>query len=165
MRRALLPVAALALAGSGFAAGITLTATAADGDEAAAPVTVTRQSLAEMKNPPGTSGRTLGLSKVIVMPGAELAPHHHPGAQLGYIAEGTLTYTVEKGWAKVMRGPGDKPKLVHRITAGETMKIKAGQWLIEKQDGVHHARNAGKLPIVIYITTLLRNGEPAAISD
>ena len=41
--------------------------------------------------------RTLGLSKVVVMPGAVLASHHHPGAQLGYVAEGVLTYTVETG--------------------------------------------------------------------
>ena len=33
------------------------------------------------------------------MPGAELPSHHHPGAQLGYVAEGVLTYTVESGSA------------------------------------------------------------------
>ncbi len=126
---------------------------------------MTRQSLAEMPNPPGAPGRTLGLSKVVVMPGAELAPHHHPGAQVSYVAEGALTYTVEKGWAKVMTGPGDKAKQLHRINPGQTIAVQAGQWLVEKQDGVHHAGNAGTVPVVIYIITLLRTGEPAVISD
>ncbi len=30
---------------------------------------------------------------------------------------------------------------------------------------MHPARNAGMVPTVIYIATLLRTGEPAAISD
>ena len=30
---------------------------------------------------------------------------------------------------------------------------------------VHHARNKGTVPVVIYIATLLRTGEPAAIPD
>ena len=64
-----------------------------------------------------------------------------------------------------MTGPGDKAKQLHRIAPGETITVTAGQWLVEKQDAVHHARNAGTVPVVIYITTLLRSGEPAAISD
>jgi len=164
MKRVLLPVAGLGLVASGFAAGITVSATAAD-DAAPAPVTVSRQSLAEVVAPPGAPKRTLGLSRVVVMPGSQPASHHHPGAQLGYIAEGALTYTVESGSAKVMTGPGDDAKLVRRIKPGQTVKVRTGQWLVEEQDEVHHARNAGTVPIVIYIATLLRTGEPAAISD
>lgn len=162
MKRLLLPVAGLALVASGFGAGIAVSATAADDP---APVTVTRQSLAEVAAPPGAPHRTLGLSKVVVMPGTALASHHHPGDQLGYVAEGTLTYTVESGRAKVMKGPGDDATLVRRVRAGQTVKVRAGQWLVEEQDEVHHARNAGTVPIVIYIATLLRTGQPAAIPD
>jgi quercetin dioxygenase-like cupin family protein len=162
MKRLLLPVAGLGLVASGFGAGIAVSATAADDP---APVTVTRQSLAEVAAPPGAPHRTLGLSKVVVMPGAALASHHHPGDQLGYVAEGTLTYTVESGRAKVMKGPGDDATLVRKVRPGQTVKVRAGQWLVEEQDEVHHARNAGTVPIVIYIATLLRTGEPAAIPD
>ena len=63
------------------------------------------------------------------MPGAELASHHHPGSQLGYVAEGVLTYTVETGKAKLMKGPGDDPKLVKTIKPGDTVKVRPGQWL------------------------------------
>ncbi len=128
-------------------------------------MTVTRQSLAEVTAPPGAPQRTLGLSKVIVMPGSLLASHHHPGAQLGYVAEGALTYTVESGHARVMKGTGDDPTLVKRLGPGDTYTVKAGQWLREDQDEVHHAENQGTVPIVIYIATLLRTGEPAGIPD
>lgn len=161
-KRLLLPLGGLALVCSGFGAGIAVSATAADEP---APVVVTREPLAEVAGPPGAPNRTLGLSKVVVMPGAKLASHHHPGAQLGYVAEGVLTYTVESGQARLMKGPGDDPTLVRTIDPGETVKVRPGRWLIEEQDEVHHARNAGTTPIVIYIATLLRTGEPAAIPD
>ncbi len=161
-KRLLLPVGGLALVCSGFGAGIAVSATAADDP---APVVVTREPLAEVTAPPGAPHRTLGLSKVVVMPGARLASHHHPGDQLGYVAEGTLTYTVESGRARLMKGPGDDATLVRTIRSGETVRVRPGHWLVEDQDEVHHARNAGTTPIVIYIATLLRTGEPAAIPD
>ena len=151
---------ALSLLAAGVGIGVAVSAGAAED-----PVVVTRQSLAEVKAPPGAPRRTLGLSKVVVMPGAVLASHHHPGEQLGYVAEGVLTYTVETGRATLLRGPGDDPTVIRRIKPGQTVKVRPGQWLREEQGEVHHARNAGTVPIVIYIATLLRTGEPAAIPD
>ncbi|HST38559.1 MAG TPA: hypothetical protein VLK58_03580, partial [Conexibacter sp.] len=55
---------------------------------------VVRTVLAEDPDPPGAPGRTLGLSRVTVAPGAELALHRHPGTQIANIARGTLTYWV-----------------------------------------------------------------------
>lgn len=163
MKRFLLPAAGLSLVAAGFGAGIAVSATAAD--DPAAPVTVTRQSLAEVQNPTGGHGRTLGLSKVVVMPGSKLASHHHPGSQLGYVAEGVLTYTVETKQAKLMKGPGDDPTLVKVVRPGMTVKVRPGQWLVEEQGEIHHAKNGGTVPVVIYLSTLLKNGEPAAIPD
>jgi quercetin dioxygenase-like cupin family protein len=162
MKRLLVPLTGLALIGSGFGAGVAVSAASADDP---APVTVTRQSLAEATAPTGAPKRTLGLSKVVVMPGSVLASHHHPGTQLGYIAEGALTYTVESGSATVLRGPGDDARVVKRLKAGQTYTVRAGQWLREEQGEVHHARNAGTVPIVIYLATLFKTGKPAAISD
>ncbi len=153
-------VAALSLLGSGVGIGVAVSAGAAD-----EPVVVTRQSLAEVAAPPGAPKRTLGLSKVVVMPGATLAAHHHPGDQIAYIAEGVLTYTVEDGKAKVMKGPGDDGTLVRQLGNGDTARLTPGRWLIEDQDMVHHASNNGTVPVVIYLATLLRTGEPAAIPD
>ena len=163
LRRAVLvPVAALSLLGSGVGIGIAVSAVAADDP---APVVVTRQAMAAVNAPPGAPHRTLGLSKVIVMPGAKLASHHHPGQQLGYVAEGTLTYTVETGSAKLMKGSGDDPTLVKRVRPGDTVKVRSGQWLIEEQGEVHHASNRGTVPVVIYLSTLFKTGDPSAIYD
>ncbi|MGY2700884.1 MULTISPECIES: cupin domain-containing protein [unclassified Nocardioides] len=163
MKRLLLPAAGLSLVAAGFGAGIAVSATAAD--DPAAPVSVTRQSLAEVPDPTGGHGRTLGLSKVVVMPGAQLASHHHPGSQLGYVAEGVLTYTVETKQAKLMKGSGDDPTLVKVIRPGMTVKVRPGQWLVEEQGEIHHARNGGDTPVILYLSTLLKTGEPAAIPD
>ncbi|WP_243058517.1 cupin domain-containing protein [Nocardioides sp. SR21] len=169
MKRLLLPVASLSLVAAGFGAGIAVSATAADDTAARAgasePVTVTRDPLAEAPGPSGAPKRTLGLARVVVMPGAELASHHHPGTQLGYVAEGVLTYTVETGRAQLMKGRGDDPTLMKNIGPGETVHVKPGQWLVEEQGEVHHASNRGDVPIVIYISSLTRTGSPSAIPD
>jgi quercetin dioxygenase-like cupin family protein len=163
LRRAvLIPVAALSLLASGVGIGVAVTAVAADDP---APVVVTRQPLAQVDAPPGAPHRTLGLSRVVVMPGAALASHHHPGQQLGYIAEGTLTYTVETGFAKLMKGSGEDPTLVKKVRPGDTVKVRSGQWLIEEQGEVHHASNGGTIPVVIYLSTLFKTGDPSAIFD
>ena len=159
-RTAATTAAGLSLLVSGVGIGVAVSADAAD-----EPVVVTRQSLAEDEAPPGAPKRTLGLSKVVVMPGAVLAAHHHPGDQIAYIAEGVLTYTVEDGLATVMSGPGDDGTVVRKLTDGDTARLTPGRWLVEEQDMVHHARNAGDVPVVIYLSTLLRTGEPAAIPE
>jgi Cupin len=156
-------IVALSLLASGVGVGVAVSAGAAL--STGEPVVVTRQSLAEVEAPPGAPKRTLGLSKVVVMPGALLAAHHHPGDQIAYIAEGVLTYTVEDGRARLMSGPGDDPTLVRKLTDGDTARLKPGQWIVEDQDMVHHAENKSTVPVVIYLATLLRTGEPAAISD
>jgi quercetin dioxygenase-like cupin family protein len=127
------------------------------------PVTVTRESLAAAGHPRGADHRTLGLSRVTVMPGTELALHHHPGTQIGYVASGVLTYTVEQGRARLMKGSGDDPTLVRVIHAGQTARVHQGQWLIEQPTDHHHAKNAGTAPVVIYLATLFKDGEPASL--
>ena len=114
-RTALSGVAGLSLLASGVGLGVAVSAGAAEDP----PVVVTRQSLAEVAAPPGAPKRTLGLSKVVVMPGAVLASHHHPGAQLGYVAEGVLTYTVESGSARLGRTRGQ--------AAGHRQAVHQGQ--------------------------------------
>ena len=61
---------------------------------AADPPTAQREALAARNNPIGGKGRTLGLSRVAIPAGAQLALHHHAGTQVAFIDKGTLTYTV-----------------------------------------------------------------------
>ena len=84
------------------------------------------------------------LSRVVVEPGAKLALHHHLGTQISRIASGTLTYTVRQGSAVVREGDAEKdPRLVRTIAAGQTARIKPGQWLVEQPSDIHEAANRG----------------------
>jgi quercetin dioxygenase-like cupin family protein len=142
------------------ALSITAVAVAQQGETPAA----ARVALAQAVNPAGAKGQTLGLSRVTVPAGARLALHVHPGTQTAYIDKGTLTYSVKTGSVRVYRGAADqKPKLVRTITAGQTAKIRAGQWLVEKPGVQHFAANLDDKPIVILAATLFQNGKPPAI--
>lgn len=121
-------------------------------------------SLARTVNPIGAKGRALGLSRVVIQPGAKIPLHYHKGTQVSYIQSGTLTYTVHTGSVRVMTGPGDDGKLVRRIKAGQTGKIRAGQWIKEVPSEQHRANNFGKKRIVIYLANLLRkNAKPSTL--
>lgn len=121
-------------------------------------------SLARLVDPIGAKGRALNLGRVVIQPGAKIPLHMHQGTQLGYIQSGTLTYTVEKGRAKVMRGPGEAGKLVRVIKAGQTARVRAGQWLIEQPSNHHRAANRGRKPVVILLSNLLRkNAKPSKL--
>ena len=134
------------------------------GAQMADPEPVVRQALAQDVNPAGGKGRTLGLSRVDVQPGAKLALHRHPGVQIARIDEGVLTYTVVTGAVNVWRGnPEVKATKVRTIAAGQTAPIRVGQWIVEKPGTIHRAANRGKQTIVIYISSLFRNGAPPAI--
>jgi len=132
------------------------------GDDTSEPTAV-RSALARSEKVQGAPGRTMVLSKVVVEPGAKLALHHHLGTQISRIASGTLTYTVRQGSAVVNEGDAEKdPRRVRTIAAGQTARIKAGQWLVEQPSDVHEAANRGGTPVVIYLSTLLKSGAPPA---
>ncbi len=111
-------LSALALAGA-FGAGALASAQSQG--------TPVRSALAAQTNPVGAKGRTLGLSRVTVPPGAKLALHHHTGTQLAYVDRGALTYTVKTGSVTVRTGAADDhPSTVRRISAGQTGRIETG---------------------------------------
>jgi quercetin dioxygenase-like cupin family protein len=122
--------------------------------------TVTRTALAQSTKVRGTSGRTLGLSRVTIPVNGTIALHHHQGTQVAYIQAGVLTYTVKSGGVTVFSGPADNPRVVRKINGGQTGTINAGQWIVEQPSTIHRAANKGKTKIVIYLATLLRRGSP-----
>jgi quercetin dioxygenase-like cupin family protein len=125
--------------------------------------TATRTALAQSEHVRGAPGRTLGLSRVVVEPGAELALHHHLGTQIAHIQSGVLTYTVREGSVTVRRGEADQePQTVRSIKAGQTARIRAGQWIVEQPSDIHQAANRDSVPVVIYLATLLKTGAPPA---
>jgi quercetin dioxygenase-like cupin family protein len=125
--------------------------------------TAVRNALAQTSSVKGAPDRTLVLSRVVVDPGAKLALHHHLGTQVAHIEAGTLTYTVRRGSVVVRKGESDQqPKTVRKIKAGQTGKIRTGQWIVEQPSDIHEAANRGSTPVVIYLATLLETGAPPA---
>lgn len=131
--------------------------------ETASAPTAVRNALAQSNAVKGAPGRTMVLSRVEVEPGAKLALHHHLGTQISHIEAGTLTYTVRRGSAIVREGESDqRPRRVRTIAAGQTARIRPGQWLVEQPSDIHEAANRGRIPVVIYLATLLKTGAPPA---
>jgi quercetin dioxygenase-like cupin family protein len=132
------------------------------GQTKAAPTAI-RNALAQSSHVQGAPNRTMVLSRVEVEPGAKLALHHHLGTQVAHVEAGTLAYTVRRGSVVVRRGESDlSPQTVRTIEAGQTGRIRAGQWIVEQPSDIHEAANSGSTPVVIYIATLLKTGAPAA---
>jgi quercetin dioxygenase-like cupin family protein len=157
-RKMLSVVVVVALLSAAGAAGHSL------GAEAQSDQAPTREALAQVVNPRGAPGRTLGLSRVTIPARTALAPHRHPGNQIAYIERGTLTYTVRTGVVRVYRGAADaSPRLVGAVRAGETGRVRAGEWVVERQGDVHFGANRGRRPVVILLATLFTTGSPASI--
>jgi quercetin dioxygenase-like cupin family protein len=131
--------------------------------ESAQAPTAVRNALAQSGAVKGAPGRTMVLSRVEVEPGAKLALHHHLGTQISRVESGTLTYTVRQGSAVVREGESDQqPRLVRVIKAGQTARVRPGQWLVEQPSDIHEAANRGSAAVVIYLATLLKTGAPPA---
>ena len=154
--RALLTGAVLLLmtGASGYAAGAMRQA----------PAQATRTALAQKVDPAGGPGRTLGLSRVTIPAYTRLGLHRHPGTQIAYIQKGTLTYTVMTGVVTVYRGAADQdPQVVRRVSAGQTGRVQAGEWVVEPPSAVHFGANRGDTPVRILLATLFKNGSPPSI--
>lgn len=104
----------------------------------------------------------LALAQVVIPVGAEIPSHHHPGTQIGEIASGVLTYTVETD-VVMLRRAGSKPEdPAEPIPAGTTVELHPGDTVIEPPTSIHHAKNLGDEEIVINLSTLFPKGAPRA---
>lgn len=122
-------------------------------------VAVVREILATDAEPPGAPGRTLTLVRYTIAPGAQLAPHTHPGVQLATIQAGTLTYTVLSGTASVKRADGT----IQPVTGPETVTLEQGDEVTETGDMVHFGANTTSAPVVIIATLLTESGRDLAV--
>ena len=146
-------VALVGGAGAGAAGG--------SGGGKSAPPEPTREILVQTQ-PAQAPGYELYLYRVTVPPGAEIAPHTHPGTQAASIEQGVLTYTLISGSADVTRvqadgQPGTTPETV---TGPTTVKLRTGDSVVENPELVHEAANKGKKPVVILLSALLTEGAP-----
>ena len=75
-----------------------------------------------------------------IAPGAMAGKHRHPGIEIGYILEGSVTLEHEGEPAK-------------QLKAGDAFK---------NEPGVHNARNTGTVPVKILAIYLVEKGKPIA---
>src|SRR5690606_32243434 len=122
---------------------------------------VERQLLGEMTSDTAP-GQLLELTRVIVPAGQGLAPHTHPGPQMGVVVEGTLTYSVFGGEVTIIRAAATANQTEEKYGPGQTIELKPGDVLVEPPGMEHTGRNDGDEPVVIYLSSLFPEGEPPA---
>lgn len=92
-----------------------------------------------------TGKPAITLLKITVAPKSRLAQHYHPVINVGYMLEGSLTVTDDKG---------------------NTKTINAGEPLIETINTIHYGENTGDTDAVILVFYAGEQGEPITeISD
>lgn len=127
---------------------------------------VVREILAQMDSPPGASGRRLTLVRYTIAPGAQLAPHVHPGVQMASIESGTLSYQVVSGTVAIQRRVGGNgvPERTESLTGPASTKLDAGDVVIEEGQMVHFGANNTNEPVVI-AATLITEGAELSVAD
>lgn len=119
---------------------------------------VTREVLAS-GYPNDAQGRILELVRYTIPPRANLPPHIHPGMQIERVEFGTLTYTVVKGSAKIIRAN----RTEEILQAGQTTLLKVGDSLIEPGGMVHYGKNESASVVILLSASLFDAKQPKAI--
>ena len=89
---------------------------------------------------PGSQTHEAVMGVAEIAPGAMAGRHRHPGIEIGYILEGSVTLEHEGEPAK-------------QLKAGDAFK---------NEPGVHNARNTGTVPVKILAIYLVEKGKPIA---
>lgn len=124
-------------------------------------VAVAKDILAQQVDPPGATGRTLTLIRYTIAPGAQLAPHVHPGIQLAAIESGELTYTIESGTVTVQHGADGGEE---QVTGPTTITLEPGDAVSEVDGMVHFGANDTDAPVVILATLLTESDKDLAVT-
>ena len=119
---------------------------------------VTREVLAS-GYPSEAEGRILELVRYTIPPGANLPAHIHPGMQIEQVEFGTLTYTVVKGSAKIIRAD----RTEETLQAGQTTLLKVGDSLAEPGGMVHFGKNETASSVILLSASLFEANKPKAI--
>jgi quercetin dioxygenase-like cupin family protein len=89
------------------------------------------------------AGREAVQAVADIAPGAESGRHTHPGEEVGYVLEGTITIELQ-----------GKP----------AMTKKAGEGFIIPTGTIHNAKNGGKAVARVLATYIVEKGKPVATS-
>jgi quercetin dioxygenase-like cupin family protein len=107
-------------------------------------------------SPTNAPGQTLYLQQVTIAPGARLAEHFHQGTQVARVVQGVLTYNIVSGSVAVVHVDGAS----ETVAGPRTIRLRAGESLVETAGLVHFGSNRGHQKVVIELTALLQEGAP-----
>jgi len=89
---------------------------------------------------PGSTTHEVVMGIAEIAPGAMAGKHRHPGIEIGYILDGSVTLEHEGEPARMLK-------------AGDSFK---------NEPGVHNAKNTGTTPVKILAVYLVEKGKPMA---
>lgn len=127
-------------------------ASAADAPSSA---TAVRDEYGETQ-PLNAPGQTLYLQRVTIPSGLQLVDHFHEGTQIARVVRGVLTYDVISGAVQITRRDGT----TETVDGPATVKVRAGESLVEVESLAHAGANRGTKPVVLELTALLATGAP-----
>lgn len=114
-------------------------------------ITRTVLSVSEPANAPG---QVLYLTKVRIAPKARLAEHFHDGTQVATVQSGVLTYRITSGSVTITSAKG----VARTVTGPRTVRLRAGESLVEGAGLTHYGANATRKPVVILTAALIASG-------
>lgn len=154
------PTAAWAEAGStGVTRGAPTGATEATSTTLPAPGSVVRangitRTILSVTRPANAPGQVLYLTKVRIAPKSKLAEHFHDGTQIATVQSGVLTYRIASGSTTITNAKG----VSRTVTGPRTVRIRAGESLVEGAGLAHYGANASSRPVVILTAALIADG-------
>lgn len=100
-----------------------------------------QRTVVQQQDLPFTPNREVVQVVAEIQPGAESGRHTHPGEEVGYVLEGTVTLAAD-----------GKPDVLKK--AGEGFVIPAGT--------IHNAKNSSSSRVRVLATYVIEKGKPAA---
>lgn len=95
---------------------------------------------------PGTEGVEVTFREITLQPGAGTGEHCHAGQLIAVVKEGALTH--------------------YAPTHPDGVRVyEAGEAIIEGTEYVHQGVNEGDIPVVLWVTYVIPEGEPLAETD
>jgi quercetin dioxygenase-like cupin family protein len=103
----------------------------------------------------------LSIIRITMEPGAEIPAHHHPGAVILVVEEGTFGTTMVVGEGQITRAnAAGTPPPTEAVSAGDDVIMQPGD-VLTYEGAVHTMGNAGDEPLVLLAAVLLATDQPA----
>lgn len=112
------------------------------------------RTILSVTRPANAPGQVLYLTKVRIAPRSKLSEHFHDGTQIATVQSGVLTYRITSGSTVITNTKG----ATRTVSGPKTVKIRAGESLVEGAGLTHYGANSTSRPVVILTAALIADG-------